>query len=187
MSTTTTRLVTADELLAMPDDGFCYELVKGELIQMSPPGDEHGSVTMQVAGPLYMHVKEHDLGVVYAAETGFQLESDPDTVRAPDVAFISRARRDQVGRVQGYWFGAPDLAVEVVSPSDRRRKVEEKVASWLEAGTRMVWVVNSKSQTVTVYRPLTDPIVLSDGDTLDGADVVPGFRIVVADIFKGLE
>ena len=187
MSSTITRSVTADELLAMPDDGYRYELVKGELIRMSPPGDEHGLITMRVAGPLYVYVNQHKLGVVYAAETGFQLESDPDTVRAPDVAFVSSERRDQVGRVQGYWFGAPDLAVEVVSPSDRRRKVEAKVASWLEAGSRMVWVVNSKSRTVTVYRPLTDPIVLSDGDTLDGADVVPGFRIAVADIFGELE
>lgn len=126
MSSTITRSVTADELLAMPDDGYRYELVKGELIQMSPPGEEHGSVAMRLAARLYFYVEEYNLGVVYAAETGFKLESDPDTVRAPDVAFLSRARREPAGRVDGYWSGAPDLAVEVLSPDDRRRKVDEK-------------------------------------------------------------
>lgn len=184
MSTTITKPTTADELLAMPDDGFCYELVKGELIRMSPPGAEHGSVTMRVAVPLYQHVNEHNLGVVYAAETGFKLYADPDTVRAPDVAFVSRARSEKAGNVQGYWVGAPDLAVEVLSPHDRPRKVDEKVANWLEAGARMVWIVNSKSRTVTVCRPLTDVIVLSGHDTLDGGDVVPGFQVAIADIFS---
>jgi len=184
MSTTITRPVTADELLAMPDDGYCYELIKGELIRVSPPGAEHGSVTMHVAGPLYEYVKKHSLGVVYAAETGFKLEADPDTVRAPDVAFISAARRKQVGHVQGYWVGAPDLAVEVLSPYGRPRKVEGKVANWLEAGARLVWVVNSKSRTITVYRSLTEILVLTEKDTLDGGDVVPGFQIAVAEIFS---
>src|SRR5882762_6997701 len=155
----------------MPDDGYRYELVKGELIRMSPPGAEHGSVTMNVAGPLYQHVRENDLGVVYAAETGFKLDADPDTVRAPDVAFVSRSRREEAGTVKAYWIGAPDLAVEVLSPHDRPRRVDEKVANWLEAGTRMVWVVNSKTRTVTVFRP-DNTIVLREEDILDGGDVV---------------
>ena len=184
MSTTITKSVTADELLAMPDDGYRYELVKGELIQMSLPGDEHGRVAMRVAAPLYFYVEEHNLGVVYAAETGFKLESDPDTVRAPDVAFMSRARREQAGRVDGYWSGAPDLAVEVLSPNDRRRKVDEKVANWLAAGTRMVWVVSPKLRTVTVYESVTAVVILTDKDQLEGGDVVPGFRIAVAKIFE---
>ena len=184
MSSTITRSVTADELLAMPDDGYRYELVKGELIRMSPTGDEHGKVTVRLTAPLYFYVEEHNLGVVYAAETGFKLESDPDTVRAPDVAFLSRSRREQAGRVEGYWSGAPDLAVEVLSPSDRRRKVGEKVANWLAAGTRMVWVVSPKLRTVTVYKSVTDVVTLTDEDQLEGGDVVPGFRIAVAKIFE---
>jgi Uma2 family endonuclease len=185
VSSTITRSVTADELLAMPDDGYRYELVKGELIQMSPPGDEHGRVTMHVAAPLYQHVKEHGLGVVYAAETGFKLESDPDTVRAPDVAFVSRTRAEQAGKVEGYWIGAPDLAVEVLSPNDQRRRVDEKVAHWLAAGSRMVWVVSPKLRTVTVYLSLTDISVLTEKDTLHGSHVIPGFQIAVADLFQG--
>ena len=168
----------------MPDDGYRYELVKGELIQMSPTGDEHGRVTVRITAPLYHYVEEHKLGVVYAAETGFKLESDPDTVRAPDVAFLSRARRELAGRVEGYWSGPPDLAVEVLSPSDRRRKVAEKVANWLAAGTQVVWVVDPKLRTVTVHESDADAVTLTEQDQLEGGDVVPGFRIAVAKLFE---
>lgn len=183
MSSTITRLVTADELIAMPDDGFRYELVKGELIRMSPTGHEHGVVAMNIAGPLHQHVKSNNLGVVYAAETGFIVGQNPDTVRAPDVAFVQIERINQAGNVKSYWIGAPDLAVEVVSPGDTVGKVEGKVTEWLEAGTLMVWVASPRLRTVTVYRSLTEIIMLTEKDTLDGGDVVPGFRIAVCDIF----
>lgn len=184
MSTTITKLVTAEELLAMPDDGFRYELVKGELIRMSPPpGHEHGLVAMRISVPLYEHIKTNNLGVVYAAETGFLIEEDPDTVLAPDVAFVRRERIEKAGDVPGYWRGAPDLAVEVLSPSDTVRKVEEKVQHWLDASARMVWVVSPKLHTITVYRSLSDIVLLTEKDTLDGGDIVPGFRIAVAEVF----
>jgi Uma2 family endonuclease len=183
MSATLTKPVTADELLEMQDDGHRYELVKGELRMAPPPGSEHGEVTMNLAGPLYQHVKNNNLGVVYAAETGFKLESNPDTVRAPDVAFVRIESVQRTGRLPGYRSGAPDLAVEVLSPSDTVTSVEEKVAEWLEAGARMVWVVSPKLHTVTVYRSLTDIVTLTEKDILDGGDVVPGFQIKVADIF----
>ncbi|HVS81263.1 MAG TPA: Uma2 family endonuclease [Pyrinomonadaceae bacterium] len=183
MSATITRPVTADELLAMPDDGYRYELVKGELRKMAPTGDEHGDLTMELAGALHQYVKEHNLGKVYAAETGFKLESDPDTVRAPDIAFVAREKVEKTGRLKGFRSGAPDLAVEVLSPSDRVSRVEEKVAEWLEGGARMVWVVSPKLHTVTVYRSLTDIVTLTEKDTLDGGDVVPGFQKRVPEIF----
>lgn len=183
MSATLTKPVTADELLAMPDDGHCYELVKGELRMSPPPGFEHGEIAMKLAGPLYQHVKSNDLGVVFAAETGFKLESNPDTVRAPDVAFMRKERVLETGRLTGYSSGAPDLAVEVLSPSDRTIQVEEKVAEWLEAGARMVSVLSPKLHTVTVYRSLTDIVMLTAQDKLDGGEVVPGFQINVAEIF----
>lgn len=175
--------MTADELLEMQDDGQCYELVKGELRMSPPPGFEHGEIAMKLAGPLYQHVKTNDLGVVFAAETGFKIESNPDTVRAPDVAFMQKERVLETGRLVGYSSGAPDLAVEVLSPSDRAIKVEEKVAAWLEGGASMVWVVSPKLHTVTVYRSLTDIVTLTEKDKLDGGDVVPGFRMNVAEIF----
>ena len=184
MSATLTKPVSADELLKMPDDGHRYELVKGELRMAPPPGSEHGEVTMNLAGPLYQHVKKNNLGVVYAAETGFKLESNPDTVRAPDVAFVRIESVQQTGRLPGYRSGSPDLVVEVLSPSDRVTGVEEKIAEWLEAGARMVWVVSPKLRTVTVYKSLTDVVTLTDKDQLEGGDVVPGFRIAVAKIFE---
>jgi len=175
--------MTAGELLAMPDDGYRYELVKGALIRMAPAGSEHGEVAMDLAGPLHRYVKEHNLGKVYAAETGFKLESDPDTVRAPDIAFVGSERVKQTGRPKGFWPGAPDLAVEVVSPSDIVSEVENKVAEWLSAGAQMVWVVSPKLHAITIYRSLTDIVMLTEKDTLDGGDVVPGFQIRVAEIF----
>jgi Uma2 family endonuclease len=183
MSATLTKPMTSAELLAMPDDGYRYELVKGELIKMAPAGYEHGVRTIALTTPLDTHVKAHGLGVVCAAETGFILRQDPDTVRAPDIAFISRERVEKAGAVKSYWIGPPDLTVEVVSPGDTVKEVKEKVTEWIEAGARMVWVVSPKLRTITVYRSLTDVIILTEKDTLDGGDVVPGFQIKVADIF----
>ena len=176
--------MTADELLAMPDDGFVYELIKGELIKVSPPpGHEHGLVAMNIAGPLHEYIKKKGLGKVYAAETGFLLAQNPDTVRAPDAAFVRRERIDKAGPVKGYWIGAPDLAVEVNSPSDTVSRIEGKVAEWLESGARLVWVVSPKMHTVTVYRSLNEIVILTERDTLDGGEVIPGFHIKIAEIF----
>ena len=181
---TTTKLVTAEELFEMPDDGFRYELVEGELRQMSPAGHVHGKVTSRLAGPLIQYVVENGLGEVYAAETGFKLSSNPDTVKAPDVAFIRQERVDEVGDAEGYWPGVPDLAVEVISPGNTVAEMEGKVESWLESGTRLLWVVSPKLRTVTVYRSLTDISVLTEKDALDGEQVVPGFRLPVARLFS---
>ena len=175
--------MTADELLMMPGDGYRYELVKGQLLKMAPTGYEHGVRTVELTTILHSFIKAHDLGVVCAAETGFLLTQNPDTVRAPDIAFISRQRVQQAGRVKSYWLGPPDLAVEVTSPGDTVREVENKVAEWLEAGTRMVWVVSSKFRMVTSYTSLTDVRTFTEKDILDGGDVVPGFKINVGEIF----
>lgn len=183
MSATLTKPMTADELLAMPDDGYRYELVKGALIRMAPAGYQHGEIAMNIGTRLHEHVKRNNLGSVYAAETGFVLTQDPDTVRAPDAAFIRQELVEKVGRTKGYWIGPPDLAVEVVIPGDTVTEVEEKVAEWLEAGARMVWVVSPKLRTVTVYRSLTDIVTLTEKDTLDGGDVVIGFQMKVPEIF----
>lgn len=180
---TITQPVTAKELLQMPDDGFRYELVRGELRKMVPAGHLHGRIAMNFSTPLDQYVRAHNLGTVYAAETGFQLTSNPDTVRAPDVAFIRRERVEAVGKVEGYWPGAPDLAVEVISPHDRYAEVEEKVFDWLEAGTQMVIVLNPHQRTATIYRSLTAIVILTERDTLRGGEVVPGWMIPVRDFF----
>ena len=184
---TTTPIVTADELLQMPDDGYRYELINGELKKMSPAGFEHGVVIVRLTRLLANHVVGADLGLVIGAETGFVLSRDPDTVRAPDIAFI---RKDQIpaeGIPKTFWPGAPDLAVEVVSPGDMINEVDDKVESWLDGGAAMVWVVNPKSRNVTVYRSATEITVLAENDTLDGRDVVPGFRCSIAEIFVPIQ
>ncbi len=177
------RPVTADQLLGMPDDGLRRELVRGELRTMTPAGYRHGWIAVNVTAPLAQHVRANDLGRVFAAETGFRIEGDPDTVRAPDVAFVRRDRVETVGDGEGFWPGAPDLAVEVVSPGDSFGEVEEKVFDWLDAGCRMVIVVNPRKRTATVYRSRSDIAVLTESDELEGADVVPGWRLPVRELF----
>lgn len=175
--------VTADELLHMPDDGFRYELVRGELRRMTPAGSAHGRIAVRITWRLAKYVEENRLGTVYAAKTGFRLSTDPDTVRAPDVAFVSRARVEAVDEVEGFWPGAPDLAVEVISPGDSYADVEEKVFDWLNAGTKMVVVINPGQRSATVYKSPTDIVALVETDVLDGGVVVPGFELAVREIF----
>ncbi len=175
-------LMTADDLLRLPDDGQRHELVAGELRTMPPSGEEHGTVAMTVGTDLAQYVRAHELGRVLAAETGFLLTTDPDTVRAPDVAFISRGRAT-TPPVPDYWPGPPDLAVEVVAPSDLYTDVEEKVATWLEHGTQMVIVINPRRRTVAVHRSPTQVRHLTVADTLDGEDVVPGWMVPVRELF----
>ena len=181
--TTKTRPTTAEELLRLPDDGFRYELIRGELVKTTPPGQYHGKLAMNVGVDLKIHVRRAGIGEVYT-ETGYTLSSNPDTVRAPDISFVSRERLDEIGETEGYWQGAPDLAVEVVSPSDRCTRAADKVAEWLRAGTRMVIVVNPRNRTVEVHRSPTDAVTLAEGDVLDGADVIPGWTMPVASIFS---
>lgn len=180
---TTIQQTTAEDLLRMPNDGYRYELVRGELTKMSPAGHKQGRIAGNITTSLGPHVLANRLGRVYVAEAGFWLESEPDTVRAPDVAFVSQKRLEEVGDVDGFWPGAPDLVVEVISPSDTYTEVEEKVFEWLGAGARMVVVVNPRKRAVTVYRSLTDIRVLTEDDTLDRGDVVPGWTMPVRDIF----
>ncbi len=180
----TAALMTAEELLRLPRGQFRYELINGELKRMSPTGHEHGRITIRLTVPLAQHIKANRLGEVYAAETGFRLTSNPDTVRAPDIAFICQQRVDKVGATGGYWPGAPDLAVEVLSPDEKAPQVTMKVSEWLTAGATQVWVVSPKLRTITVYRSLTDITALSEKDTLEGADLLPGFRLAVAEVFS---
>lgn len=180
---TATQLLTADDLWNMSDHGGHVELVKGELRPMSPAGFGHGSVSMNLSAPLHQFVRARKLGIVVAAETGFIIARDPDTVRAPDAAFVGTDRIPASGVPLKFWVGPPDLAIETMSPSDTVYDVDEKVREWLAAGTRLVWVLNPRQQTVTTYRPDNTARILGVGDTLDGGDVVPGFQIPVAELF----
>ena len=180
---TATELLTADELLRKPHDECRYELAQGALIREPPAGNIHGKRTMRLGWRLARHVEANDLGVVFAAETGFRLATDPDTVRAPDIAFVTRTRIEEVGEFEGFWPGAPDVAVEVISPGDSYTEVEEKVEEYLNAGARAVWVVDPRRRTITVYMSLTDITILTENDTLEGGDIVSGFICRVSEVF----
>jgi Uma2 family endonuclease len=179
------RLYTADELLRLSSKGDQrYALMRGDLITMAPAGAEHGDRALNLGARMRIFADDHDLGTVFAAETGFQLEYNPDTVLAPDAAFV-RKERLPVGKLPtGYFPGAPDLAVEVVSPGDTRRKVNDKVAAWLHFGTRLVWVLRSHNKSVTIHRADGTEQVLNEGDMLDGEDLLPGFQVPVSHLFR---
>lgn len=182
-SAATARTISAEEFVRLPDRGGRLELVRGEVRRMSPGGGRHGRVISRVNAHLSQHVDASGLGVTFAGDTGFRIARNPDTIRAPDVAFVRFGREAADATPQGFIDGAPDLAVEVVSPGDTFPEVEAKVGEWLAGGCRMVWIVNPPGRTVTVYRSLREVAVLNESDTLDGADVLPGFRIAVSALF----
>jgi Uma2 family endonuclease len=176
------HLVTADEFYLMCRDGVRRELVRGEVRAMPPAGGEHGSVSADIATDINVFVRKRKLGRVFAAETGFVVAHDPDTVRAPDCAFV-RAERLAGGLPRKFVPFAPDLAVETVSPEDRSSRVDEKVREWMAAGVRLLWVIDPRKRAVAVRRPGASPRVLRNGDFLDGEDVLPGFRLAVSDLW----
>jgi Uma2 family endonuclease len=177
------KLFTAEELLHLPTDGPRLELVKGKVYEMPPAGGRHGKVAMNIGTLLNAYVRPADLGHVFAAESGFILRRDPDTVRAPDAAFVASGRLTLDEIPEGYVEIAPDLVVEVVSPGDSRREVREKAEDWLRYGVRLVWVINPATHSAAVYRSLDNVSELSEDDTLDGEDVVPGFACQLRDVF----
>ncbi|MBN2578392.1 MAG: Uma2 family endonuclease [Pirellulales bacterium] len=178
---TVEKMMTADELFALGNIGRC-ELIRGELIKMAPTNYEHGGIENNIGALLRDYVKTNRLGRVLCGDPGFIIERDPDTVRAPDVAFV-RAERDPPGGWRKFFPGPPDLAVEVLSPDDRAGEVNVKVQDWLKAGCLMVWTVDPQSKTVTVYRNNREATVFAAADTLIAEDLLPGFSLPVAEIF----
>ena len=176
----TARLITADELEHTPGTEHRCELVKGRLIRMSPVSYEHSRIVGRFAAMLDHHAHARRLGDVLP-ELGCKLELNPDTVRAPDIAFIRRERVLTAPR--GFWNGAPDLAVEVLSPGDRPSEVREKADEYLTHGVIVVLLVDPDDRAVTVHRRLTPPTTLAEDDELDLDDVVTGFSCRVREIF----
>lgn len=178
------KAITAEDLFRMNRGMQRFELVGGELREMSPAGFQHGVIINRLSSLLTEVVDRNALGVVLGAETGFILSRSPDTVRGPDVSFVTRERIARIGIPMAYFPEAPDLAVEVVSPGDTVTEVESKAEDWLNGGTRLLWVVSPRSRTVTVYHSLQNIVVLTENETLDGGAVVPGFSCRVADLFQ---
>ena len=177
------KLFTAEELMCLPTNGRRLELVKGKVYEMAPAGGRHGHAANRAAVRLTVHTDSAGLGHIFTAETGFILRRDPDTVRAPDVSFVSISRLRLEDIPDGYIDLVPDLVVEVVSPGDTRREVREKVEQWLRAGVRLVWVIYAITRTATIYRSLDDVSYLTEADFLDGEDVVPGFTCRLGNLF----
>lgn len=187
MSTSETKLLTADELLALPTYGSGgdrrYALIRGELKEMSPTKPLHGIVCARLTIRLGGFVEEHDLGEVFGAETGFLVESDPDSVLGIDAAFVSRERLAGVESFEKFFPFAPDLAIEVLSPGNTVQEIDEKIALYFAAGSRLVWVFNPKRRTAAVYRSPFDVRILGEQDALDGGDVLPGFALDLSKLF----
>ena len=179
----TKTLLTVEDLWKIVADGSRYELSKGELLPMTPVGIRHAAIVSNLDRMLNNYVKQKRLGLV-GPEGGFRLAKDPDTLRAPDVAFISKKRLEKAGGIpEKFADFPPDLAVEVLSPEDTASEILRKVEEYLSASVPLVWVVDPTTQTVTVYHSLQDIKMLSANQELDGGKVLPGFRVPVAEIF----
>jgi Uma2 family endonuclease len=176
--------VTAEQLLQMKDDGFRYDLIEGELDKMPLAGGRHGQVAATLGSFLLVHAKHNRLGEVLAAETGFLMARNPDVVLGPDVSFICAERVPAQGLPDGYFLGAPDLAVEVISPSQSRPSIERKAAIFLAHGAQAVVILDPKRRTATIHRPNSPVKTLNEADTLDLGFVVPGFSVPLADLFS---
>lgn len=177
------RLLAIREYERMPEDESRSELVRGRVVREPLPGAEHGGVTMEIGSRMAAFAREHGLGRVFTARTGFVLVEDSPTVRGPDAAFVAADRLPANGLPTGYLPFAPDLAVEVSSPSNGESELRRKVLDYLDAGSHLVWVVDPGTRTVTVYRSRNDIRLLGEDDELDGGDVLPGFRVAVGDLF----
>jgi Uma2 family endonuclease len=182
MSQQLAKLITAEELFEMGDIGRC-ELIKGEIIHMAPASAEHGDIAMEIARLIANHVKSNKLGKVFAAETGFIIARSPDTTRAPDVAFL-RKERVPAKFKRGFFDGPPDLAVEVVSPSDTHSELAAKVDDWLSAGTTSVWVVDPPNRTIEVYRAHNHIRRYTILDSLDDEPLLPQFSLSLKELFE---
>jgi Uma2 family endonuclease len=182
--TVLSTLLTSEDLLALNEHQQRCELIRGELIMMSPASANHGVVAARLLLFVGGFVDEQGLGATFAAETGFKIESDPDTVRAPDVAFVAKHRLGDGLPARGYFIGAPDLAIEVISPDETKKSVMAKARMWLQKGCKSVWIVDPIATTITLLRPKRKPVVLRNGATLTNEPTLPGSTLPLKSIFK---
>jgi Uma2 family endonuclease len=183
MAAPASTLITAEQLWRMPKDSLRRELVRGEMRVMCLAGARHGRLAAKIGGILFEHERKTSVGMACGAGTGFVIAHDPDTVRAPDAAFISKDRFEAVGDTEKFWPGAPDLAVEVVSPNDTFREVQGKALEWVAAGCVAVLVIDPAQRTATVYRVGGDLHIYAGEEEIDLGDAVPGFSLALGELF----
>lgn len=175
--------MTADELIRLPRGTARYELWRGELRTMPLHGAIHSLLSVRVSTTIHQFVRRHELGLVVGGGCGFHVEHDPDTVLAPDAAFIRQARIPESGLPEGFWPGAPDLAVEVVAPDDATSAVDDRSRFWLTAGAECVWIVNPRTRTIDIDVRNSARRTLAEDEVLSGGALLPGFESRVADLF----
>ena len=183
MTYTKTKLLTAADLLRLSGQGFRGELIRGELHETMSTGINHGRTVTKTVIHLGSFIEPRQLGTLVASDTGIWLERDPDTVREPDIAYISAEKMPLDADIPGYSEVVPDLVMEIRSPSDSQREIREKALMWLSFGVRLVWVAHTDTRTVDVYFPDGSVLTLTQNDNLDGEEVLPGFSCPVRDIF----
>lgn len=176
------KLVTAEEFYILPGDGMRRELIDGRVYAMSPAGYAHGIVAANIGAAVLMHVRQNGLGKTFGAETGFIVHRDPDTVMAPDCAFVRNARLAAVKTLRGFCGAHPDLAVEVISPNETRNEVAAKAKRWIDAGVEVVWVFDPELKQVTIYEGESVVCLTADHELVAKA-LLPGFRVSLAEIF----
>jgi Uma2 family endonuclease len=175
--------MTATEFARLADDGKRRELLAGEVIETMPPGGIHGIIAARLVRWLLEWI-DAGAGGAAGVESGFLLARDPDTVRAPDVAYVSAARIPAGGIPETFWNLAPDLAVEIVSPSETAEDVRDKVRDYLHAGTQVVWVIYPRSREMLAYRPDGSARTFGPDDTLEDPVLLPGFQCPLAALFQ---
>ena len=183
MPATSPPLMTAEEILALHLPHKSTELVRGHLVVREPPSSYHGRVAARLTYLIGHHAYQHELGVVFGQDTGFQIASAPDSVRAPDVAFVRKERAAEIPP-RGYARMTPDLVAEIVSPGDRPGELLSKVGDWLDAGTPLVWVIDPARREGRVHRADGSVAIVPADGMLDGEEVLPGFRCPLGEVFR---
>ena len=178
----TTKLMTAEELFELDDDGCRHELIKGVLTSMPPTGEPHSRKLTTLTMYLALFIRDHKVGYGYVGEPGFFITSDPDTVLAPDFAFVRKARADAILDQPGFIRLVPDFVVEILSPSETAVHINAKVSTYLSAGVELIWLVDPHERTVTVHQPGQPTLFLTAEDSIDGGDVLPGFEMSIGEL-----
>lgn len=185
-SKTEAKIWTDAEFMALPHDGHRYEIVNGELIDMGGSGALHGNIAVILSSALFTVVNNRKLGVLLDSSTAFKMKNG--NKRSPDISFFAKERLQGMTELPvGFLEDAPDLAIEILSPSNTVEEMDGKLVEYFESGARLVWVANPTQRYILVYRCAREPDrLLKSADALDGEDVIPGFALPVAELFQPL-
>jgi Uma2 family endonuclease len=175
---------TDEDILNLPHDEYSYEVVDGELVMSPKNNPQHGIICVRISARLWHHVDARGLGEVFDSNTGYWMVNR--NLRAPDVSFMTKARLPRQ-TPKAFFEGAPDLVVEVLSPTNTRRELDRRLRDFFESGTRLAWIIDPEEKYAEVCRSSTERKIVGPGGTLEGEDVVPGFKLALADLFRGWE